>query len=854
VFTGMIGTLLDLAAHFALLSVVTVAYSLMAGRLARLAPWYSGLLAGGLFGLAAIFVMSAPIRIADGAFFDLRGVILALSAPFGGPVAAVIAALMAGSFRIWLGGAGVAAGIANTVLASLIGGGLALALQRSNRKMEHRHLVLLAALMAIESLVPLAFLPSQFLQKAIELSVVPLLIGVPLGTLLLGSLLLHERRRREIEQALDEASLHLRTIAANAPIVINQRRMTPDGTISYPYLNGRVLEIFGVTTEDTIANPALVLDNIQPEDREGFWQSLLRSRNTLSAWSHEYRIVGRDGRTKWLHGRGTPRRLENGDVIWDGIMTEVTARKEAERALQASEARYRFLADHSTDMISRISLEGIRLYASPAAKRLLGYPPEELVGRSIFEINHPDDADRSREAIEALASGAAEREVTVRFIRKDGTTVWVESRMSTVTDPETGRPREILTVVRDISRRKALEEQFAGTSRLLRGVLENMTQGLCVFDRDLRLVLCNQNYLDMLDYPSRLGVPGTHFSDIIRFRHERGDYGDARMEDIIADRLSYQHPGCTAVDEITGPDGSIVRADLSTDDSGMMIGTLTDITQLKRHEVAIEQSRARLTALADDLAAAKRRAEDASKAKSHFLANMTHELRTPLNAIIGFSDLIRSELYGPVGDKRYGEYAGVVRDSGQHLLELINDILDFSKIEAGELPLHEEITNISDLVDSCVRMLLVRAAHGNLSVQRQLQSGLPDLRCDVRRVRQIVLNLLSNAIKYTPAGGEIRVSTGLDRAGNMEIAVSDTGVGIADQDQRRVMEAFVQVDSDLNRKSEGTGLGLPLTKRLVELHGASLTLRSKLGEGTTMTVRFPRERVIWPAETTAASA
>jgi PAS domain S-box-containing protein len=244
------------------------------------------------------------------------------------------------------------------------------------------------------------------------------------------------------------------------------------------------------------------------------------------------------------------------------------------------------------------------------------------------------------------------------------------------------------------------------------------------------------------------------------------------------------------------------------------------------------------------LRAAKDEAESANRSKSEFLASMSHELRTPLNAIIGFSDIIRGQAMGPVGTPVYLEYANDIQASGQHLLEMVNDILDVSKIETGQLDLIEEPLDLETLIGSVLRLVQDRAKRGEVSIATEIPASLPRLRADGRRVKQVVLNLLSNAIKFTPAGGSVTVSARRHDRDGMEIAVRDTGIGIATADIPKAMARFGQVDSALHRKFEGTGLGLPLAKSLMELHGGSLELTSEPGRGTTVTVRFPADRIV----------
>ena len=268
-----------------------------------------------------------------------------------------------------------------------------------------------------------------------------------------------------------------------------------------------------------------------------------------------------------------------------------------------------------------------------------------------------------------------------------------------------------------------------------------------------------------------------------------------------------------------------------------------EATRLRRHITELEATKSELEATARDLEAALSEAASASQAKSQFLAAMSHELRTPLNAIIGFSEILAQEMFGPLGSPRYQDYAGTIQSSGKHLLGLINDILDFSKLDAGRLDLDEQPVDLTGIVRESNKMLATQASEAQVRVHEDLDPNLPSLLADPRRVRQIVLNLLANAVKFTPAEGEVRVSTYRTEAG-IALAVSDTGIGISATDIPKALERFGQVDNRLARKYEGTGLGLPLSKRLAELHGGTLELESEVGHGTTVTVTFPTYRLV----------
>jgi PAS domain S-box-containing protein len=263
----------------------------------------------------------------------------------------------------------------------------------------------------------------------------------------------------------------------------------------------------------------------------------------------------------------------------------------------------------------------------------------------------------------------------------------------------------------------------------------------------------------------------------------------------------------------------------------LLLWVARDITDLRRTEEELRRS--------------KRGAEEASRAKSEFLAHMSHELRTPLNAILGFSEVIRDRVYGPDASSKYTEYAECIYSAGEHLLQIINDVLALSKVEHGKLTLQESDFSAEELINDCLRMVRQAAKKAGLQLNASPVDPKLVIRADERLMRQVLLNLLSNAIKFTPPQGRVSLSIEVLRPTNgARIIVSDTGIGMSEADIAIALTPFGQIEGGLTRRHEGTGLGLPLTRSLVELHGGELKVRSEPNVGTTVAITLPTERTV----------
>ncbi len=361
---------------------------------------------------------------------------------------------------------------------------------------------------------------------------------------------------------------------------------------------------------------------------------------------------------------------------------------------------------------------------------------------------------------------------------------------------------------------------------LLQSTLENIGEGLSVFDARGRLVAWNRRFCELLDLPEELHA-GAALRDILMRQAARGDFGECPPEAEVARRLDLFYRDVPSVKERVTLIGRILQIRRRAMPDGAVLSVYSDITDIKASERQIVQARSQ--------------AELANHSKSEFLANMSHELRTPLNAIIGFSEIISNELFGPMANDKYLEYMRDILSSSRHLLSIINDVLDMSKIEAGKLELSKEPVTLQCVVADVMRMMRERAHSRQIGLVSQLAADEVVIWADERAIKQIILNLLSNAIKFSREGGAIAIRLTAAPAGLAVLEIEDHGIGMTEDEQERAVQPFGQAKPATTRNYGGTGLGLPITKGLVEAHGGTLTIASRAGDGTIVTIVLPIE-------------
>ena len=525
------------------------------------------------------------------------------------------------------------------------------------------------------------------------------------------------------------------------------------------------------------------------------------------------------------------------------LFFQIRRAEAAQRAFAESEQRFRLAVEAARCGIWEWDLDEDRVLMSEVTGAILGWggggsaPGEQVIAKIA-----PEHRERVRQTlISARTYGAFD--VSFRVPDRDGRSAWIDARGQALAELGAGGYRRIVGVMLDVTEERLTQARAQAAENRLRDAIDSVSEAFVLWDRNGRLLMCNRNYRSFFKLEARVLKPGASRDGVNRIAK-------------LAIRREYSpsesRPGTR---EYEMADGRWLQISERRTADGGMVMTAADITAIKMQDEArrlnqaelqdavdnLERSQSQLAELARKYEAEKIRAEGANKAKSEFLANMSHELRTPLNAINGFSEIMVGEMFGPLGDKRYAEYAQDILSSGQHLLALINDILDMSKIEAGKMNLRFEPLHVGDVIEDAVRLVQNRAEAAGLKINVKLPD-LPEVEADYRAIKQVLLNLLSNAVKFTPHGGNIIVAgeRSVDPLGErVRISVRDTGIGISPEDLGRLARPFEQIENQHSKTQQGTGLGLALTKSLVEMHEGALRIESEPGKGTEVSFLLP---------------
>jgi two-component system cell cycle sensor histidine kinase PleC len=528
-------------------------------------------------------------------------------------------------------------------------------------------------------------------------------------------------------------------------------------------------------------------------------------------------------------------------AVFGVVMLFASRRVERAHArFNESERRFRLAVEAARCGIWEWDLAADTIFMSDVTASLFSWRGGVVDGQQVLDRVWPGHRDGLRDALRAAALyGGFDVSFRVPSLT-GGRPVWIDARGEAFGESPEGGYARIIGVALDVTEERLAQARAQSAEGRLRDAIESVSEAFVLWDRHDRLVMYNRNYRSFFRLDPQLLKPGVQRDEV-----ERAARGAMRQD--------ARAPGDRkGVREAELADGRWVQISERRTAEGGLVVTATDITAVKAQEEArrlneeelrkavvnLERSQSELSDLARKYEMEKVRAEGANQAKSEFLANMSHELRTPLNAINGFSEIMLAEMFGPLGDGRYKDYAQDILNSGQHLLALINDILDMSKIEAGKMALSFEQVTVEDLAEEAARLIRTRAEAAGLTLTLELPP-LPEIEADYRAVKQVLLNLLSNAVKFTPRGGRVSISAEQVGGDTVRIAVRDTGIGIAAEDLERLARPFEQIESQQAKTQQGTGLGLALSKALVEMHGGSLGLESAPGQGTVASFRLP---------------
>ena len=493
-----------------------------------------------------------------------------------------------------------------------------------------------------------------------------------------------------------------------------------------------------------------------------------------------------------------------------------------------------------------------RMFWSTSMYDILNMPPrDDLIGfGEVDALVHPDDGSLYDLAEALLRDKEYIVDRVLRMRRADGSWIWMQIRAELVSETSSGSAH-LIGIAVDVTEQRKLAERTATADMRLRDAIETISEAFVLWDTENKLVMCNSKYQQFFNLPDAAISAGMPYGDVMK---------QAREPIVMTPITEHDRSDAHARSYEAQLDGQrwLQISERRTKDGGF-VSVGTDISAIKRHEerlmenertlvatvADLRQSRQKLeiqaqqlVELAEKYAEEKNRAEDANRAKSQFLANMSHELRTPLNAIIGFSDIMKQGMFGDLGCDKYLEYCADINESGTHLLDVINDVLDMSKIETGRLEIAVEPLDLAGIVAESTRIMSQDAEDKNVTIRSELPAHV-SIAGDRRAMKQILINLLSNAVKFSSPDGSVDIRA-TETSRGTRIEIEDHGIGIPKDQIDRIGYPFVQVENEFTKCHKGAGLGLAISRSLIELHGGDMTITSNMGTGTIVSVFIPK--------------
>ncbi len=509
---------------------------------------------------------------------------------------------------------------------------------------------------------------------------------------------------------------------------------------------------------------------------------------------------------------------------------QVTERERLNDMIQKSALEHSTIINAVSDIIVELSDDGKIQFLNEAWKTVTGFDLDRSIGRSIFDMIYVQDQAELKKSIKALISGASNSYRSFTRIRSaDGKFRAVEFSLSLVRQSDQ-KEMHLVGTITDVEERRRAERALSEAEKKYRNIVENAASGIYQVTPAGQFLSVNPAYARILKYDS---------SDLILrdVRNATEDiYKDSAERDKFLTEIELLNIAKSYETQVKRADGTVVWISdnvrpVFDEEQNLLYfeGSIEDIDQRRKAQMALKE--------------AKTESDLANRAKSEFLANMSHELRTPLNAVIGFSDIIRSEAFGKIEQEEYKEYAGSIYDSGNNLLKVINEILDVSRIEAGERTLQEGAVNVRESVLSCISLMDNKIKSAKIRIENKVTDEGLGLIGESQAIKQMILNLVGNSVKFSPPNSLIMIDANVTDRGQLNLSITDTGIGMTDLELEKALSPFGQVEVEHNRNTSGTGLGLTLVKSLIELHGGELDLVSQKGIGTTATLIFPAKRV-----------
>ena len=624
------------------------------------------------------------------------------------------------------------------------------------------------------------------------------------------------------------------------------------------YANKSLQQMFGYSRNELLAKHIWELDpNVSQADWPNIWAKLMRRDS--HTFEGVFLIKGGDH----IQVEVTTTHLSLGDHQFVcSFSRDITERKRAQEALKESESRLRLITDNMPAFVCYVDRDGIYRFANRFYEKAFDRPLDEIIGHPVKDIIGHENYAANLGSYRRVLNGEMFTS-SVELKSGDEPSKYLLAHYMPDFGPGNA-VRGFYVLAQDITELKRGEAALRESEARYREIFDDAPIALWVEDRSpvKKMIdgLANEGVEDWRAYFANhrdRTIDAYDLVDVLQTSKASLDlYGATHAEEYVgASRGSLVVPEelDAFVEVLLGfIEGrweiDIESLDSKMDGSKVMVRTRGIVSPAHRHDWSqLIYSLEDITERKQTDSALKSAMEQtalANRTMSEFLAHMSHELRTPLNAIIGFSHIMKSEMFGAVGNPKYLEYANDINDSSIHLLGIISDILDLSKIESGKTELREEIIDVNKTLLSCIGLFRERAEGAGISIIHDSPSDTRALYADELKFKQILINLLSNAIDFTPSGGTITIGIQQNLGNGFAIQIADTGIGIAPEDIPKALAPFQQIKSDLDRSNRGTGLGLSLTKSLTELHGGSLDIESEVGKGTTVTVRFPAERIM----------